>query len=68
MPSISSRMIIKALRADGWRKVSQEGSHVKFKHPTKPGRVVVPHPKRDLPLGTVLDIYGTAGLKPPWKR
>lgn len=68
MPSISSRKIIKALRAEGWREVSQEGSHVKFKHPTRPGRVVVPHPKRDLPQATAEAIYGDAGLKPPWKR
>lgn len=57
----NSRKLIKMLKADGWAKVAQSGSHVQMKHPTKPGRVTVPHPKRDLPLGTVKSIYRQAG-------
>ena len=68
MPSISSREAIKRLKADGWAEVARRGSHVQFKHPTKPGRVTVPHPKRDLPLGTAESIFKQAGLDPPWKR
>ncbi|ENY0008508.1 type II toxin-antitoxin system HicA family toxin, partial [Neisseria gonorrhoeae] len=30
---------------------------------TKKGRVTVPHPKKDLPTGTVKNIYKQAGLK-----
>ena len=41
---MDSRELIKRLKADGWYKVAQEGDHVQFKHPTKPGRVTVPHP------------------------
>jgi Uncharacterized protein conserved in bacteria (DUF2130)/HicA toxin of bacterial toxin-antitoxin, len=26
--------------------------HIQFKHPTKPGRTTVPHPERDIPIGT----------------
>jgi predicted RNA binding protein YcfA (HicA-like mRNA interferase family) len=55
--------IISALRADGWEQVAQKGSHVQFKHPTKPGRVTVPHPKKDIPLGTLRSIEKQAGLK-----
>ncbi len=51
------------LKADGWFKVAQVGSHVQFKHPTKPGRVTVPHPKRGLPTGTLKSIENQAGLK-----
>jgi predicted RNA binding protein YcfA (HicA-like mRNA interferase family) len=43
--------------------VDTRGSHHQFKHPTKPGRVTVPHPKRDLPIGTVRSIFRQAGLK-----
>jgi predicted RNA binding protein YcfA (HicA-like mRNA interferase family) len=68
MASISSRDIIKRLKADGWAEVARRGSHVQFKHPRKPGRVTVPHPKRDLPHGTAASVYRQAGLKPPWKR
>lgn len=63
--AISSREIIKALEADGWHKVGQRGSHVQFKHPDKPGRVTVPHPKRDLPSGTIKSIERQANLKIP---
>lgn len=61
--SMDSRKIIRSLRADGWVRVAQHGSHVQFKHPSKPGRVTVPHPKRDLPLGTVRSIERQARLK-----
>jgi predicted RNA binding protein YcfA (HicA-like mRNA interferase family) len=60
---MDSRDILAALKADGWREVAQKGSHVQLKHPTKAGRVTVPHPKRDLPLGTLKGIERHAGLK-----
>jgi predicted RNA binding protein YcfA (HicA-like mRNA interferase family) len=60
---MDSRQVIKALKADGWEQVAQKGSHVQFKHPTKPGRVTVPHPKRDIPTGTLKGIEKQASLK-----
>jgi len=53
---MNSRKVISALAEDGWEKVAQKGSHVQFKHPIKPGRVTVPHPERDIPLGTLRSI------------
>lgn len=35
MGLMESRELMKRLKADGWYKVDQEGSHVQFKHPTK---------------------------------
>ena len=58
---MSSKDIIAKLKLDGWELVHTRGSHQQYKHPTKPGRVTVPHPKRDLPLGTVRSIYKQAG-------
>jgi predicted RNA binding protein YcfA (HicA-like mRNA interferase family) len=58
-----SREVIGALKADGWNQVAQKGSHVQFKHPTKPGRVTVPHPERDIPIGTLKSIERQAGIK-----
>jgi predicted RNA binding protein YcfA (HicA-like mRNA interferase family) len=58
---MKSRGIIDKLKADGWVLVHVRGSHHHFKHPTKPGRVTVPHPKRDLPIGTLRNIYRQAG-------
>lgn len=57
------RTIIKALMAAGWREVDRKGSHVQFKHPTLPGRVTVPHPKRDIPIGTLRSIEKQSNLK-----
>jgi predicted RNA binding protein YcfA (HicA-like mRNA interferase family) len=58
-----SRHVIAALVADGWFEVAQKGSHVQFKHPRKPGRVTVPHPERDIPIGTLRSIEKQSGLK-----
>ncbi|MCF3636532.1 type II toxin-antitoxin system HicA family toxin [Komagataeibacter intermedius] len=38
------------------------GSHNVFKHPSRPGIVVVPHPKKDLGTGLVAAIRKQAGL------
>ncbi|MGI4960032.1 MAG: type II toxin-antitoxin system HicA family toxin [Janthinobacterium lividum] len=55
--------MILALQVDGWSHVATKGDHWQFKHPTKSGRVTVPHPKRDLPIGTLKSIEKQAGLK-----
>jgi len=60
---MDSRTVIKKLQQDGWVEVNHEGSHKQFKHPEKSGRVTVPHPKRDLPIGTLKSIEKRAGLK-----
>jgi predicted RNA binding protein YcfA (HicA-like mRNA interferase family) len=60
---MNSREIIKLLEKDGWYKVSQEGSHAQFKHPTKAGRVTVVHPKKDLPIGTLKSIEKQSGIR-----
>jgi predicted RNA binding protein YcfA (HicA-like mRNA interferase family) len=60
---MKSREIIKMLEKDGWQLVSVKGSHHQFKHPNKPGRVTVPHPKRDIKKGTLASITKQAGLK-----
>jgi len=58
-----SREIIAALERDGWYEVARKGSHVQFKHPTKSGRVTVPHPHRDVPIGTLKNIEKQSGLQ-----
>lgn len=60
---ISSREILKRIKADGWIKVGQTGSHVQFSHPTKPGRVTVPHPNKDMTPGTLRSIEKQSGLR-----
>jgi predicted RNA binding protein YcfA (HicA-like mRNA interferase family) len=60
---MNSRDVISILKAAGWMEVAQKGSHVQFKHPSVPARVTVPHPKRDLPIGTLRSIEKQSGLK-----
>ena len=60
---MNSRDEISALIAAGWREVARRGSHAQFKHDTIPGRVTVPHPKKELPLGTLRSIEKQAGMK-----
>ncbi|HNS04163.1 MAG TPA: type II toxin-antitoxin system HicA family toxin [Anaerolineae bacterium] len=59
---MDSRTLIKMLEDDGWVLIAVKGSHHQFKHPTKPGRVTVPHPKKDLAKGTEASILKQAGL------
>lgn len=61
--SLSSADIIRKLKAEGWREVSQVGSHKQFKHPTKPGRVTVPHPVKDVKIGTLKSIERQSGVR-----
>jgi len=60
---MDSRSIIKSLKADGWYLARTVGDHHHFKHPTKPGLVTVPHPKKDLPAGTMKSIEKRSGIK-----
>jgi len=59
---VKSLDLIKMIEADGWYEVRVSGSHHHFKHPTKKGVVTIPHPKKDLPNGTVKSILKQAGL------
>jgi predicted RNA binding protein YcfA (HicA-like mRNA interferase family) len=59
---MNSRDIIKAIQADGWTLKRVRGSHHQFTHPVKPGVVTVPHPKRDMPVATLVSIERQAGI------
>lgn len=54
-----SRKIIKRLKDEGFDLVSVAGSHNKFRK--GPLTIVVPHPKKDLPIGTARAITKAAG-------
>ncbi len=59
----SSREVIRHLRDDGWFEAGQTGSHLHFKHPSKRGKVTVPHPKHDLPIKTLKSIEKQSGVR-----
>ncbi len=63
---VKVRDILRILTGDGWTPVSQCGSHLQLRHPTKPGRVTVPGKAGDdLAAGTLNSILKQAGLKGP---
>ncbi|MBF0562747.1 MAG: type II toxin-antitoxin system HicA family toxin [Alphaproteobacteria bacterium] len=59
----SSREIIGKIEADGWYLVGTTGDHHHFRHPTKPGKTTVPHPVRDIKIGTLKSIERQSGVK-----
>ena len=63
MKSYSSREVIQIITADGWYEINCEGDHHQFKHPTKPGRVTVKSPCKDIPRKTLDSIERQSGLK-----
>ena len=54
-----SRDIIRRLEADGFELVSVRGSLQKYRRETR--TVILPHPRRDIPIGTARSIYRQAG-------
>ncbi len=62
---MNSKQIIKELKRAGFELVKVSGDHHKFKHEN--GKIViVPPPKKDLPIGTARNIYKMAGLE--WRK
>ena len=60
---MKSTDIIRKLKRDGWVLRNTRGSHHNFTHPEKPGRVTVKHPSKDIPIGTLRNIYRQAQWK-----
>jgi len=54
--------LIRMLINSGYKLVRVKGSHHHFRHPEKSGVITVPHPRKDLPVGTVKNILKSAGL------
>ncbi|QDH12992.1 type II toxin-antitoxin system HicA family toxin [Formicincola oecophyllae] len=59
---MKSADLIREMQQAGWMLVRVRGSHHVFRHPAKPGSVIVPHPKKDLGKGLVKAIRKQAGL------
>ena len=60
------RDVVKLLEDDGWRHDRTVGSHLQYRHPTKPRTVTVRGGgklNRDVPTGTLNSNKKQAGLK-----
>jgi mRNA interferase HicA len=60
---MKSSELFKKLKKDGWFEISQEGSHMKMKHPTKQGTIIFPyHGSKEVPKGLEKAIRKQAGV------
>lgn len=59
---MNSREIIRRIEAAGWYQVRQVGSHHHFRHNERPGLTTVPHPKSEIPIGTIKNIEKQSGV------
>ncbi|MCH8151616.1 MAG: type II toxin-antitoxin system HicA family toxin [Planctomycetes bacterium] len=60
------RDLIRHLEEEGWRLERTVGSHLQYRHPTRPGTVTVPGGgklSREVPPGTLNSVLKRAGLK-----
>ena len=63
MPRVTGSEVARALERAEWERVRQEGSHVRLRHPTRPGRETVPvHRGTILPLATLANILRRAEM------
>lgn len=58
---MQSRLLMKELEEAGWTLDRVAGSHHIFTHCYNPNTIAVPHPKKDLPLGTIKAFGGARG-------
>jgi predicted RNA binding protein YcfA (HicA-like mRNA interferase family) len=60
---LGSAEVLRVLQQHGFSFVSQKGSHAKYRNSS--GRsAIVPHPKKELPIGTTRSIIRQSGLSP----
>lgn len=60
------RELIRRIERDGWRLDRQKGSHMQYRHATKPGTVTIPAGGKtgdEVPVGALNSILKQAGLK-----
>jgi predicted RNA binding protein YcfA (HicA-like mRNA interferase family) len=56
--------VIKIIEPDGWYRVKARTGHRQYKHPHKPGCVIIAgHANEDLAPGTLNSVLKQAGLK-----
>ncbi|WP_323859039.1 type II toxin-antitoxin system HicA family toxin [Xenorhabdus doucetiae] len=61
--TMSSEDLIKKIKACGWELVRINGSHHIFEKSGKPFPLVIPHPRKDIAVGTLNKLLKQAGLK-----
>ena len=62
LPAVRSRQLMRVLELDGWQLARSRGSHFSYRHPSKPGLVIVPNHPGDLKRPLVAGVLKTAGI------
>ncbi len=60
---MNSTELIRRMESAGWVLRGVKGSHHVYTHPTLPGHISVPHPRKDLGAGLTHKLMKQAGLK-----
>jgi predicted RNA binding protein YcfA (HicA-like mRNA interferase family) len=61
---MKTRDILRLVQDEGWYQVAQRGSHRRFKHPVKPGKVTIAgHPSEEMDEGTRKSIFHAASYR-----
>lgn len=61
--TMKSAEVIRRLKREGWVSRNVRGSHHQFVHPARSGRVTVKDPSKEIPIGTLRNIYRQANWK-----
>ena len=59
---LSSREVIRRIKAAGWRLDRVKGDHQQFRHPTLPGVTTVVHPSQDFAIKTLISMERQSGV------
>jgi len=60
--AVKSAELLRVLERHGWRLDRPRGSHHILAHPSRPGHISVPHPRKDLGKSLANRIRKQAGL------
>lgn len=63
MPREATSELIRRLRREAWQLVATERDLHHFRHPLRPVRITLPHPRADIPAATLRSIYRQAGWR-----
>ena len=55
--------VVRRLKRDGWVLRNARGSHHQFVHPETSGRVTAKLPSKEIPIGTLRNIFRQANWK-----
>ena len=61
-PILDAKDVMRVLKHHGFEKISQKGSHQKWRHPNGRQVIVAVHGRKPIPVGTLKSIIEGSGL------